>query len=764
MAKRWDQFTASFCQSSIPFLVAEVVADGRGEMVDLICRFANDAAAALLNFSSGDMKGQRLTHRFPPRELESFRPVQSVAFSGSSVSFPYTTVLGESLTVTCYQLSYGAVACILDTPHGNYGAAGPSGLPTDRFPDAAAVLELGRSGLRCLSLNRRLCALTEWTQKELLDRFAEDFTLLVAPEDRQSLIQSILDAVRSGQPLALSCRLLRRESPPLWVELRAEVLRTREGVSTLYATFSDIDRERQAQFHLEEALSQLQDAKGQLASLFKLLPGGYCLLRQTADGFVPLQVSPALADLLGDSVEGVQQRLAADPLSLVLPADRESLVAAAAKARAQALPLQHTCRLQTKGGPLWVSLEAAQQTGDDNSRLFYIACSDETRVRELETRLGFRTQLCDLLLERTPVLLLDYDPLADVARVESCRASSRRTLRVVERYIASMEDAAFIHPEDRRRLAAAVKRAVTQPTAEHPEYRGDYDGDGWRWYRVSWLRQIDTQGNVTRLLGKAEDVTAAKAAAQRFAQLKSGQKRLTPGVLALATLDLTEDRILDAKAAGRHLSHVLFGNTADACLRHLRENLSEPSARQAFDALLSRDALLAAFGQGQTALSMEHRLFLDKTRAVWAKLDFALAEHPDTGRLVAFCTVRSTEDAHLSDAVLGALAEEFDAVLTVDTATGSCRLFSPQLSAPAPLTYRALTAIWLRSQPPSPQRAALRRAVRLQTVLSALGEQPRYQLAYEAPAPGGAQQAALCFRFLDRESGTLLVTGRRILP
>ena len=47
MARRLDGFTRAFSDSKIPFLLAEVITDGQGEMVDLTCRYLNGAAAAL---------------------------------------------------------------------------------------------------------------------------------------------------------------------------------------------------------------------------------------------------------------------------------------------------------------------------------------------------------------------------------------------------------------------------------------------------------------------------------------------------------------------------------------------------------------------------------------------------------------------------------------------------------------------------------------------------------------------------------------------
>ena len=99
-----------------------------------------------------------------------------MAFSGSCATFSYTTLLGQTLRVTCFQPMYGLAACILD-------ASGPSlqGDPLlgEHMPMAAAVVELTRTGVRCLSFNQRLCQWTGLDRRTLLDRHAEDLSSLV---------------------------------------------------------------------------------------------------------------------------------------------------------------------------------------------------------------------------------------------------------------------------------------------------------------------------------------------------------------------------------------------------------------------------------------------------------------------------------------------------------------------------------------------------------------------------------------------------------
>ena len=117
MAKHLDKFTKPFQGSRIPFLLAEVITNGAGEMVDMVFRELNAPAAALLNGSVESLRGQRFTRLFPAERLAQFTPLHAVACSGSAASFPWTTPLGQELTVTCYQPVYGMAACILEPRH-----------------------------------------------------------------------------------------------------------------------------------------------------------------------------------------------------------------------------------------------------------------------------------------------------------------------------------------------------------------------------------------------------------------------------------------------------------------------------------------------------------------------------------------------------------------------------------------------------------------------------------------------------------------------
>ena len=137
MAKHLDKFSRPFQNSPIPFVLAEALTNGTGDIVDLVCRFLNPAAAALLQLAPEEVQDRRLSQFAPLPAAGVLAPVQAVAFSGSSASFPYVTAAGQALSVTCYQVMYGIVALLLDPQGSAESAQGEPSLP-DALPAWAA--------------------------------------------------------------------------------------------------------------------------------------------------------------------------------------------------------------------------------------------------------------------------------------------------------------------------------------------------------------------------------------------------------------------------------------------------------------------------------------------------------------------------------------------------------------------------------------------------------------------------------------------------
>lgn len=349
MAKRYDKFTAPYADSHIPFLVVEVLTNGAGEMVDLVCRWANGPAAACLNTTPQALLGRRFCRSCPPERLEQLRPMASVAFSGPPVSLPYETVQGRPLTAIFYQLFYGVCGCILEdrTP---VAVPAPSGaeLLVEQLPGGTAVLELGRSGIRTLSMNQRLCQLTGYSQREFLRLFAEDFARLIHPEDRTDLLQSLLDGSRTGQPAAQELRIVQKDGGARWVSLRAVQLPGR-STPTFYALLLDIDEQRRTAAAVQESQAAVQELQWQLSGFFDAMPEACGLFFLPTGGTLrPLQLSRGLAELLGLSAEQLRAGLEQDPGQYI--SDREGSRLRSWAKNSSDGSLRHTCHIRIADG------------------------------------------------------------------------------------------------------------------------------------------------------------------------------------------------------------------------------------------------------------------------------------------------------------------------------------------------------------------------------------------------------------------------------
>ena len=757
MAKHLDKFTRPFRDSSIPFALAEVLTNGSGEMVDLVCRLLNPAAAALLGLSPEEVQGRRLSQLGPERTVEQLAPLQAVAFSGSAASFPCVTAGGQALTVTCYQVMYGTVACLLDP---RPAASAQSGALPELLP--GADLELSREGLRCLACSRQLCQLTQWSRRALLDRGGRAFSALVDPADWPALLQELLDAAREKRAVDHDFRLLRRDGGAVWVNLRAEILSARQGTTVFRGIFLDIDRLRREELDLQAALSRRETALRDAETLLDRMPVGLCLLRRRPDGGVELlRANQALSRLLGLSPAALARRLAEDPGSGLPAGEREELLAAAVRSRECGLPLRRACRVCPGGGrELCLSLHMSWVEQPDGAWLAYVACADISQEAAAQAEHQIRSRMCDLLLEHTSLLTLDYDPVQDLAQIQRHSPSGRRTSRTVSGYLKSLSTAAYLHPEDRRRLAGAIRRALTHPGTISSSYRADYEGTGWRRYRVSWMSLFDEQVDIRRLLGKAEDVTSLQAA-EHFRQLASQHRKQARTCLAAARLDLTADQTLDARAASRSLLRALFDRTAGACLQQMAAALPDPEEQQRFAALFSPEALCSAFAAGTFQLSLEHRVEAGKYGILPVQTSAELAENPDTLHLEAFFQLRDRSAHHLRSALLDALAsQDYALVLTADIAAGVCRAWGTAAERlPENTTFRSLAAWYLRQLPPTSERAALRKALTLAQILTRLETAPTAKL--ELPAPEGGTYRLRC-SLLEEMPGVLLVTCRQV--
>ena len=767
MAKHLDGFTRAFADSRIPFMLAEVLTNGNGDMVDLVFRFVNRPAAALFGSTPEALKNLRFTRAYAADHLRELAPMAQVAFSGSAVSFPYATVLGKHLTFTCYQPMYGMVSCILEET-GAAAGKNPAELLADNLPGGVAVLEIGSRGMRILSFNRGLCELAGFSRKEFFNRFAQNALPLIHPNDQHDLLQNLMDAARSSLSVNHDVRLVQKSGDVLWVNLRADILSGKGPSTTFYVMVLDIDqpyRERQALARVSRKAEELQI---QYEALLDNLPGGYCVFHCGTGGaqLQPEWVSRGLCRMTGYPDGELRRRMGDNPLWLVHPDDRDATAAVVRSWHFEG-SFHQILRIRPKGGSeLWLSVNATACRLPDGQWRIYAACADVSEEQGRQSGQRFYSELAELLLENEYFIGLDYDPVRDVGQLELRDSEGRRTKRILPEYRKTLLTSTTVHSNDRKRVQTALRQALSRPMRATLEYLANYGADGYQWYRASYASLTDDQGNVYRIVGKAQNIHSRRMAKERFQAWVTRQKVLCGGVLCCVRLDLTANRLLDAKGSSRHLVRALFGNTADECLRNFSGSVLDGEAKDGQQAYFERDGLLDSFRQGTTHLELEHRLQVSEKYALWVLSTAELAENPENGHVEIFCRCVNVEEtrrrAQLENALL---AREFDFVLTIDVRTQRCHIHYGNPAFPeGDADFSALAEVYILARALPEDRELARSGAQLSAAIRHLKAEPCREFFFRLfGGENGPVRWEHCrFSWLDDHQETLLLTGRSI--
>ena len=766
MAKRYENFTQPYEHSKIPFLLVEVVTNGRGEMVDLICRFSNPAAAELLGLSPAALRNQRFCQTVSPERLAQLAPLCQVAFSGSSASFSYETVTGRRLQIICYQLMYGLCACLLeDSAPRAAGGRSAAEMLTDCLPGGTAVVELGRGGVRALSMSRQIGDLTGYAYRDLLNQFSGHLPLLIFPEDRAGLLQCLMDAVDSGQGVRHEFRLLQKNGEPLWVSMQAEqVSSAGAGPAVFQLVVFSIDSQRRSEEQLRSAQRRLTDTQAQLDELLDGIPGGCCLLRLPAAGKTAelIRVGRSLADTLGFSRPELLKRLRASSWDWIHPDDREAFPAARDAFLSGRRPQRSVFRFQSRDGSYRaLALSSLTQAQADGSIWICLVATDVTRERDAQEKLDFYAELNRLLLEQSGTVSIDYSPAADTARFESFGAGGQRLTHTVSGYRASLPDSSTIHPDFRKIVGEKFRSACEKPQKGTYSYLGKYAGQDYRWYQASYVSLADRQGNVSRVIIELRDISEQETAVTRFRDQMAHWETAAGKSLCSIRLDLSDNKPLDAHGGNAYLLQVMFGNSADECLSGLCRNIPEEDGRQRFDSLFSRKSLLRAFRRGVAHLELEHRFLSGPKTAVWVHATGELMKNPDTRHVEASLFLLDTDFAKRRSIVLSCLAERtFLLIMTIDPASGRfCRYDACRDGEAKYGDFDEAARQLIGERVPAEDRDRLRSAASLRNLIRCLGESDPYTIVFPLRLESGLCRMQFRCSWLNPEKATLLLTA-----
>ncbi len=111
-----------------------------------------------------------------------------------------------------------------------------------------------------------------------------------------------------------------------------------------------------------------------------------------------------------------------------------------------------------------------------------------------------------LFIEKTGVLVYDYDPVSDVLKTQRMDSERGVVEETTQHYFATLSDNPFVSVEDRERIREMFAEAIKEPLRRTLEYRSNRFGGGFCDCSVQIASIANEAGKVCRIVGQVSQV------------------------------------------------------------------------------------------------------------------------------------------------------------------------------------------------------------------------------------------------------------------
>ena len=191
-------------------------------------------------------------------------------------------------------------------------------------------------------------------------------------------------------------------------------------------------------------------------------------------------------------------------------------------------------------------ITATVTLGTDNRPLCYAVVSEIAGKGSAEEKMQEEEERYRLLAETTNVAIMDYS-IAEDQLIMTIRQSdgSRKEYRF-EHFAQRPECDTMIHPKSIPELLAVIEQLKLGQKKATLEYRADYFGTGYLWYRGRYGVVPDAAGHPCRILGKASNIQKEKMEEIRL--IARAERDYITGLLNRETITDRIDELLAGKA------------------------------------------------------------------------------------------------------------------------------------------------------------------------------------------------------------------------
>lgn len=601
-----------------------------------------------------------------------------------------------------------------------------------------------------------------YTRPEFEAQFSGSYDNFIYEADR-----GIAPALR-GEYANRTYRIRRRDGSLASVYETAYFHPTPTGGET-YVMLTDVTE----QHAVEEENRRLTE---RLEAVVNNVPGGVCLYQSDGRTITPLLTSREYLNLMGLTDEENRQAFATNDFSLVTPEYRADFTQGlrAAFADGGYLHMVYRCRHAKTGKLFWVSLTGSVVPQEDGSRLGFVAYADATQQMRREEKLE---EVSRVLQEQRDMLsaamahsgILSWEYNFETKTAELCGHTQQldtmpeRLSPMPEAWLASgkmdasYNDAycAMLHSL-RNNESASLKVELLRPGEKTKA-----------WYKMMYtVIRRNQAGEPLLAIGTAIDISEQKLAEQRYDEEVSFLASLSSKLVSAFRIDLTTGLVEEAHSALYLVEdplHFVFSDDSltDLCRRFIPNEEERRRCRE----MMIPSRLLKDFETGITEQTCEYAVRLKNGRLCWISMQLKMMRKPGTEKVTGFFSFWNIHQEKMLEKVVQALIKtEYDAICTIDAATGYPSIFHGDIFQRIRDRQRALgdseagvvADLQATCYPPDLERAVAE--TKIQFVRQALSHTAVHTVTYREDTGKGLRSKRVEYRYLDESHTTILCT------
>lgn len=523
------------------------------------------------------------------------------------------------------------------------------------IPGGVAVLRAEENGgLSVEYISDGFCKMTGYDRDGFTALYGGDVFMNICADDRPRVRKKCADAVEHGLPMYDEHRLITADGSLIWVRAASEIIPDRQGLPCIYAVYSNINDLKRREAELIKSREMLEAALDHAGMYYWEYDVKNDRLHSSPKGVRELGVPECMDDFPRAFVGlgFVHPDSAGDYLSM-----HEELK------QGRALVQRRICYIFS-GREVWHQVRYTNRFDSDGKPGTAFATShDASELVRLEKQFSLAAEQ-----EGFEVYELSI----------AQRRQTRVSRGVGNDIIQYPADCTGIHPEDADvyldvydRIYSGARRATCRVRKIDP-----HNGK-WSWYSVSITSAFDYGGRPVSAVVTMKDINAQIEAQGKYELLIRYNSLAYRNSIAVFRLNLTQNVCESVRSGNEKLLRLAEQGTASGLFSLYSAGIATQEERQRFRATFNCRCLRESFTQGNTSVSMEHRIPLRQDGSLmWLRSVADIIENPGTHDLEAFFYVLDIDRERMLATVTERLfGTDYEFVATVNIRNGSVEVW-----------------------------------------------------------------------------------------